>query len=376
MAQNNISSPAFLFEQPVGAFYVGKMNYKTLINMCSKDIEDIKREQGAYDIYQRKLDKKRIPSLKAYMEYSKATFPNGIILNSRYPVQFHDNTLTVRNEKNTFFIIDGQHRIEALKYYSGTRPFDICVVIFEKIDIDLQTDIFATVNNEQKKVNPTIKINLRGTDRVDTPEKVVRKLAIAFNDNDESPFKERIIFSDEVVGRDELKISLAAFIRPIIANIYPDTNSYLIKDCLYLNNNDRKALTANNISFKKIFWDYYVQSEEEIIYLMLLNYFTAVMDLLPIDWNDNKALLSKTSGYNALMKLFVDVLKHSPTDMSYDTLYSILKPLSKCAGHFKVDEIGVGNSASIRLYKKFAILLGYLDSTSREGFYFSYDEEE
>lgn len=367
MSYKEITIPAFVFEQPIGKFYVGKIDYNILINMCAKDMDDIS-ERGEYDIYQRKLDVKRIPSLRSYMEYSKATFPNGIILNSRYPVIFADNRLTIRNENNTFFIIDGQHRIEALKYYSGDKPFEICVVIFEKIDIDLQTDIFATVNTEQKKVNPTVKINLRGNDRVDTPEKVARKIAIAFNDNDESPFYGRIKFSDESVKKDELKLSLASFIMPIVDNIYPDDKSFDIKDCLYLNQNDREAL--RKFSFKRVFWNLYVSSEEETIYLMLLNYFTAIKDVLEEDWNDNKSLLSKTSGYNALMKLFIDVLEASPNDMSYDTLFELLKPISKFSGHFTLDEIGVGNSASIRLYKKFAICLGFI-SAEDDVFFFS-----
>lgn len=370
MFNREITIPALAFEQPIGRFYVGKIDYNILINMCSKDMDDI-CERGEYDIYQRKLDVKRIPALKSYMEYSRATFPNGIILNSKYPVKFEDDRLTIKNEKNTFFIIDGQHRIEALKYYSGDKPFEICVVIFENIDIDIQTDIFATVNTEQKKVNPTVKINLRGNDRVDTPEKVARKIAIAFNDNEESPFWGRIKFSDDSVKKDELKLSLASFINPIVNNIYSDEKSFDIKDCLYLNQNDRESL--RRFTFKKIFWDLYVSSEEETIYLMLLNYFTAIKDIFETDWNDNKSLLSKTSGYNALMRLFIDVLSASPNDMSYDKLYELLKPISKFSGHFNLDEIGVGNSASIRLYKKFAIALGFINQDEDVFFYSDVD---
>ena len=370
---NMITIPAFSLEQPIGTFYIGKIDYKLLINMCSKDMDEIIKN-GPYDIYQRRLDTRRIPVLKSYMDYSRASFPNGVILNSKYPLKFTNNELFLRNEENTFFIIDGQHRIEALKYYKGEKPFEICVVIFENIDLDLQTDIFATVNNEQKKVNPTVRMNLRGNDRVDTPEKVSRKIAIAFNDSEESPFLGRIRFTDEPVKKDELKISLSSFIKPIVDNIYSDDRSFDIKDCLYLNHNDRESLIENGFSFNKSLWKFYVYSEEETIYIMLLNYFTAIKDIFPNDWNDNKALLAKTSGYSALMKLFIDVFKNSPLDMSYNSLYEKLKPLSEFEGHFSVDEIGVGNAASTRLYRLFSRCLGYTKSDNDNYYVFAYDE--
>ena len=372
---DRIKIPALVYEQPIGRFYVGKIDYKTLINMCSKDMKDIE-ERGKYDIYQRKLDPKRIPALKSYMEYSRATFPNGVILNSRYPIEFNGQEITIQNDRDTFFIIDGQHRIEALKYYSGDKPFDMCVVIFDRIDIDLQTDIFATVNTEQKKVNPSVKMNLRGNDKVDTPEKVARRIAITFNDDEESPFCGRIKFNDESVKKDELKISLASFIGPIVDNIYNCEKSFDIKDCLYLNQNDRTALEKSGITSRKELWKYYINSDDEIIYLMLLNYFTAISDILHDDWNDNKSLLAKTSGYNALMRLFIDVLRNTPQDMSYDKLASMLQPIANFSGHFVLDEIGVGNSASIRLYKKFAICLGFIESDSEEGFFYPFDEQD
>ena len=288
------------------------------------------------------------------MDYSKATFPNGIILNSNYPLHYENGKLEIENSQDSFFIIDGQHRIEALKYYKGKAQFEMCVIIFEHIDKDTQTDIFATVNSEQKPVNASVKLNLKGNDSVDTPEKVVRRIAIALNEEKESPFKNRIKFSDEPVKRGELKLSLAAFARPIVSYIYNMEKSFDVKDCLYMNKNDRLALAKNGIDFnQKLLWKYYINGDESLIYALRINYFTAIMDILPSDWNDKDSLLSKTSGYNALMYLFKDLLIDSPYDMSYDYLYSKLRPLKQMKGSFTLDRVGVGNSAAVRLYKEF-----------------------
>ena len=344
---------AFSITQPIGTFYVAKMDYKELIEMCTTDMASIKESE--YDIYQRKLNEKRIPILREYMEYSKATFPNGIILNSRYPVKFNaeQGMLTVEDREDTFFIIDGQHRIEALKHYNGVKPFEICAIIFESINPDLQTEIFVTVNSEQKKVNPTVKQNLKGNDSVDTPEKVIRKIAIALNEDVDSPFRGRINFTDESVKKGELKLSLAAFMRPLMKKMYKEEQAFQIKDTLMMNGNNRNELPIKGFNFNKPLWDYYVNKEDEIIYLTLLNYFTAISDVLKEDWNDPKSLLFKTSGYDALIMLYCDVLEKNMDDMSYDTLLSQLIVLKDMKGQFTLENVGVGNSAAVRLYHMF-----------------------
>lgn len=342
---------AFEIIQPIGKFYVGKIDSKKLIELCSTDLSCI--VENKYDVYQRKLNESRVPSLKEYMQYSKATFPNGIILNAKYPIKYQDGALTIEEHEDSFFIIDGQHRIEALKYYAGSEPFEVCVVIFENIPIDLQTDIFVTVNCEQRKVNPTVRFNLKGNDNVDTPEKMLRTIAILLNDEKESPLKNRISFSDESIRKDDAKISLATFIRPLVRNVYKEEKTYELKDILYRNHNDRSALREQKMKSSKPLWEYYINEEDEIIYLMLLNYFTAISDVLPEDWNDTKSLLVKSSGYEALAMLFFEILKNNSTDMSYDNLFEILKPLSKLKGRFLLSDVGVGQSASIRLFKLF-----------------------
>ena len=132
---SKITIPAFEIEQPVGKFYVGKVKYYDLIDLCSKDLSNISGTQ--YDIFQRNLDYTRLPALKRYMEYSRASFPNGIVLTANLPFTFEDGMITVEKRKDAFFIIDGQHRVEALKYYRGNKKFEVCVVIFEQTDKDM-----------------------------------------------------------------------------------------------------------------------------------------------------------------------------------------------------------------------------------------------
>ena len=347
-----IEIPAFLLEQPIGKFYVGKIKSSILIKMCTKDMRTL---GGEYDLYQRKLNQSRVPALKSYMQYSRATFPNGIILNAKNGISFdaEKNILRVDEREDAFFIIDGQHRIEALKYYKGEKPFDICIIIFDNISIDDQTEIFVTVNSEQKKVNPTIKQNLKGNDSVDTPEKVVRKIAIALNSDKESPLFNRINFSDEEARRDELKLSLASFMRPIIKKMYKIEKNYEIKDVLLHNGNNRLDLKEGDFGLNKPLWYFYVNAMDDILYIMLLNFFTAIQDVFQSDWKNKDSLISKTTGFDALIMLFCKVLEINKTEMSYQYLYDQLKDLEKFKGKLSLEEVGIGNSAAVRLYKLF-----------------------
>ncbi len=356
---SKITIPAFEIEQPVGKFYVGKVKYYDLIDLCSKDLSNISGTQ--YDIFQRNLDYTRLPALKRYMEYSRASFPNGIVLTANLPFTYENGMITVEKKKDAFFIIDGQHRVEALKYYHGNKKFEVCVVIFEQTDKDMRAELFTVINSEQKKVNPTVKLNLRGNDIVDTPEKVVRKIAIALNESKESPFYHRIRFGDEYTRRDLIKISLASFAKPIISAIYYPDNFFSLKDKLIESNNDRSALEEFGYVHKKCLWNYYFNNNDEIIYLILLNYFGAFADLFEKDWKSQKSILMKTTGFNAMFMLLNDLLKNAneeeEKDFSYEHFYNLITPLKIMEGTFVLDKWGVGLAASSKLYREFTRIL-------------------
>lgn len=360
-----ITIPALKLTQPIGDFYVGVIPSKDLLGLCTTDMDSIKESE--YDIYQRKLNQSRIPALEQYMEYSKATFPNGIILNSRYPLKYENGKLIIERKQDAFFIIDGQHRVEALSYYKGQKPFDVCIVVFEKLDEDTQTEIFVTVNSEQKKVNPTVRLNLKGNDFVDTPEKVIRKIAIAMNDEPESPLRGKINFSDDSISKKDNKLSLAAFMRPILKKMYNEEKSFEIKDILIQNGNNRLLLSNYIKDGKRTrpLWEMYINSDDDILYMILVNFFTAVKDVFPDDWENADSLLLKTSGYDALIMLLCEMLEKSNNDMSYDTLYEQLLKLQVLSGTFTLEKIGVGNSAAVKLFHKFEDIL-YLERNNKE----------
>ncbi|KKP38396.1 MAG: hypothetical protein UR30_C0019G0011 [Candidatus Peregrinibacteria bacterium GW2011_GWC2_33_13] len=58
---------------------------------------------------------------------------------------------------------------------------------------------------------------------------------------------------------------------------------------------------------KYIFWEYYINSSEDILYKILNAYFMALKDIYTDEkWCNTESVLCKTSGYSAFMKLFKD----------------------------------------------------------------------
>ena len=369
---------AFKIKQPVGEFFVAKINYKDLVRLASKDMSEISKN-SKNNIYQRKLDENRKPSLKKYMEYSKATFPNGIILNAKKCANllYEDGKVLINDTQNAFFIIDGQHRIEALKMYNGDKKFELCIIIFNDVDLDLQTEIFATVNGEQKAVNPTVNMNLKGNDNVDTPDKIIRDIAILLNGEENSPFYNMIKIDDTSKGI----LSMSALAKPLLGYIYDLTDYYNVKDYLIMNNNEREGLLAK-YSYKldrKIFWEMYCKKYDNIIYGLLFNYFTAIKNIFSKtqvekekntinQWNNKDYVLTKTLGYNALIELLKDIiLKKCNKNFKLENFTTILKPLEMV---YSKDELitqenyGAGLAGSNRLYKKlYGIVFGNADSS-------------
>lgn len=207
---------------------------------------------------------------------------------------------------------------------------------------------------------------------VKTPEKVIRELTLAFNIDAQSPWQGRI----KLGGRkDELSyrgiISQKAFADPIVKYIYDVNDTYEIRDQLKrykeeYNKEDnfdiQGVFDINKYDKEKyIFWQLYIKDKEEMIYKILLNYFGAIYEMLEKDWElEYQSVLTKTTGYNAIMKLFKDVflILYNEKNFTKERFKEILQPLKCLSGEITAGNFGAsGESATNNLYKKFCHIL-------------------
>ena len=368
---NEITLNVLKVSQPIGSMYIAKIQGSKLCELAQADIRKLYNKDDYIGI-QRELDPDRVKNIRRYISTTDASFPNSIILNldSRFLIEEKDNYIKFEKNPKAFSIIDGQHRLAGFE--NNSILFEVIVTIFIDLDDERQAILFKTINSEQKKVNPSFKYDLESYSTVKTPEKVIRQLTLAFNIDEQSPWKGRI----KLGGRkDELSyrgiISQKAFADPIVRYIYDINDVYEIRD--ELKKYKEKYAMEDNFDIegvfelnrynkeKYIFWQLYVKDKEDMIYKILLNYFRSISKILEKDWElEYNSVLIKTTGYNAIMKLFKDVFLalYSGRNFTEQKFMEKLYPLKSLSGKITANNFGAsGESATNTLYKKFCDVL-------------------
>lgn len=324
-------------EQPIGIFYVAVMKSEELYKLSSADIIKISNENEnvPYEGIQRPLKKEKIHSIVKYLSSKSATFPNSIIvnLNPSYRKSLNEKTMVIEENEKVFSILDGQHRLEGL--HAAKKNIDVVVSIFNGIDFDLQNEVFDTINSEQTKINRSITIYKQSLSSLDTPRKFASQLSLSFTLDENSVWYRKI----KLMGaKDELSeegiISLQSFYRPIINFVYNDSDFFDVRNQLEKKQNSVEQLTHEVNINQYIFWPYYKEHNEKTIYKILNNYFNAVKEKLSKDFEESSSIIQKTTGYNALMKLFKDLYTegYSNGDLSHDFFKGRLKGIEKYNG--------------------------------------------
>src|SRR6202023_2453792 len=101
--------------------------------------------------------------------------------------------LEIRRDERVAKVLDGQHRIEGLRaLLSENRPFELVITIFVDADIEEQALIFATINKTQTKVSKSLVYDLFELAKSRSPQKTCHNIAMLLNQQEGSPFKDRI----------------------------------------------------------------------------------------------------------------------------------------------------------------------------------------
>lgn len=334
-------------------FYVATVSSFFLAKTCSTNMEDI---IDAKDIYQRRLNEGRVNQIAQFAKRATALFPTCVVLNSHTKLEYNAlrMELIVPEDRDSFFIIDGQHRIAGI--CRSEREYQLCAVILNNVSIDKQSELFITINSEQKTVHPNIRFNMRSNDRYYTPEKMARNMAEMLNGDKDSALYNKIWMDDSTRKRGELPLSLSAFCDPLCAYIYNSRDYYIIKDTLNEHSGDMESLRKFSDKYKNsILWPLYINKREDVLYRILFNYFRAVRDVYEEEWNDPKSILVKTTGYNALMILFKGMFlycRNNDNTYTHKRMMRVLFDNKIDSENFYSTSIGVGRSAAYELYKR------------------------
>jgi DGQHR domain-containing protein len=242
-----------------------------------------------------------------------------------------------KNNGDVFLtIIDGQHRIkgieramERLKYLISDvkeienieknkiildRLLNLELIVTFFIDpiLEYQAMIFSTINKTQTKVPENLVFSLFGLTKDDTPQKTSLEVVLALNGIEKSPFYNRIKLVGGSYRRGEsIPLSQATMVKSILFNICKNQRESEIE-----RTKERKELSENpnNLQFRP----QYSANNDKMIVRIMYSFFSAVKDTLIYEngksyWEFNSTpqinVLQTNVGYQALMRLLIDILK-------------------------------------------------------------------
>ncbi len=286
-----------LFEvtQPIGTFYFGKMDSNELLKF-SFPVQ--RNSEGGV---QRRLRQERLKDISSYCNDPDATFPTPIILSidtdtNNYLKKINDYLfeyeLDLESNNIKAEILDGQHRLNGIKL-SGIN-FELPVVIMFNLTSEEKAYVFSTINSNQQKVDKSLIYDLFDLSKTRSPYKTCHELARLFNLKENSPFLGRLKMLEKRDSKMQ-SLSQGTFVR-YVSTLISDNPQ---KDYIDIKNNIK--LQNNKPSCPLRY--YFITDQDEIIYLILSNCFSALKNTFPIEWNDpDSYILTKTVGFGAVIK--------------------------------------------------------------------------
>ncbi len=174
--------------------------------------------------YQRSIDEKHCDKIVAYLK-ENFFLPTAVICASRGKF----------NEDGELYIVDGQHRVEALKRlkirdparYEEIKDYELSVIVLEEAEEEVEIDTFITINKTSKKVDTSLAFVLKNRINynrasmdisISKREYLAVELAMALNESSEL-WENKILFEGQPKQTPQL-ISLNAFVVSIRSFLY------------------------------------------------------------------------------------------------------------------------------------------------------------
>lgn len=359
-------------KQPIGEFFIASMNHIDVLSISYSDvrkIESIEKDFESYLGIQRDLSPKRVKDISKYVSTIDACFPTSIILAiPEECIEFDEenNKLRIFEYKSEEYgetipfdkiakVLDGQHRLAGLQYLSKDEVFNLNISIFIGADIADQATIFSSVNLAQTKVNKSLSYDLYDLAKKRSPQKTCHNIVVALNSQAKSPFHKKIkrLGTSTQKGSKET-IAQATFINQIIKFISNDPVSD--RDNLYRGN--KLKLIENSLDSKMIFRNFFVNEADLDIAKIIWNYFDAIKQKWPQDWDDSDStgnILSRTNGFKALTRLMRDIyteIDRPDSIPSKADFFAFINKSTLQAGSFTSDNYKPGSSGESKLYKE------------------------
>ncbi len=280
--------------------------------------------------YQRLLSEKRAKDIAEYVN-DGGIIPGCIILSAQNNANlvFNDNQIIFEEHDDSFFVIDGQHRLYGANY--AKNNIQIPVYIFNDLEIEEEVQYFLDVNSKQKGVPKTLRIELtKFLSEPGSKDEIRLKLFNQLNEDPESPLFNRLSSTTSVPG----KLSHVPFqhvIDPILEkepmNVFDFEKKYMILknflqavDSILTDNfGDSKKLTKT-VFFNAIFNNFNMICNRVIMRgsYQLENFIQVIEPIKDIDFDEYKG-----TGRAADKELTEEIKSRIETNISTENFDSL-----------------------------------------------------
>ncbi len=273
--------------------FVFKINSRDLDKIANVSRRADNKDEG----YQRNLVESRANDIAEYLDKKDGCIPTSILINflkePKYDVRA--KTLTIPNQENVAWVIDGQHRMYGMR--KASKPIEVIVTAFSGLDTAQQAKQFKMINSKQKGVPTSLLYDLLDLTKDGTfVEERGHDLAVRLNESSDSPWRGLI----DMIGTKQM------------GTIITQTRVVTALDSL---------IAERGVLF---------QYTEEEQYGILRNFFQAIRELLPAEWNNKGSIVGKALGFSAFLILLPQVLTQTTqrySDFKVSSIKRVLAPL-------------------------------------------------
>lgn len=157
---SRISVSAIKCEQNNFTFYIASLNSSILKEMCFVSRKKEEPIRG----FQRLLNKKRAKDIACYLDQTKGVIPSALILsaqdNAKLRYDRKTKKLSFEQIKDSFLVIDGQHRLYGL--LEAQHDYEIPVTVFSDLNTSSEVKLFIDINTTQKGVPTALILDIKG----------------------------------------------------------------------------------------------------------------------------------------------------------------------------------------------------------------------
>jgi DGQHR domain-containing protein len=250
-----------------------------------------KSEKG----FQRLLNRQKVKQIVNFFETASGqpAIPGTILLFTDERLRFDatgssGSTGYLADPKGKFLIIDGQHRLAGLHFYTDKHPeqadkIEVPCIVFDGATADFATEMFVIINSTHTKINKSHLVDLYEKVSWTSPEKkFAAKLVNLLYEADDSPLQYRI---NRLGGRSRQE-------------------KWILQSELF--NELHKAVQHHETLFRERY-----QMRADRAYPFVRDYLKAVREVMEAVWGKNdKFMFTRDVTLKALIRVMDDLLYH------------------------------------------------------------------